>query len=172
MILEQILAEVRTYDGVLVLAPSTGTDHPEISWGDYFFYYAPDGDVPGNRQPFATVVTKDYPDDAESHLNATGRWRLNIHVGSSALTDLVECEPYEIHKDAIDYTTPNVFNPHPLYGGYGWVCVVNPSGTSLDRAVEVLRKCLSRRSPARRASSDALSPPTDSVLFTERHGRI
>lgn len=139
MTLEQILAEVRTYDGVLELAPSPGSDHPEISWGDYFFYYAPDGQIPRNRQPFATVVMKDYPNDAESHLDSNDRWRLNIHVGSRALTNLVENEAHETHNAATDYTMTDVFNPHPLYGAFGWVCIVNPGAASLDRAVAAVR---------------------------------
>ncbi|MEU8138291.1 DUF6194 family protein [Streptodolium elevatio] len=53
MSMEQILSEVRTYDGVLELAPVPRSEHPEISWGDHFFYYAPDGQVPRNRQPYA-----------------------------------------------------------------------------------------------------------------------
>lgn len=43
-----------------------GSEHPEISWSDHFFYYAPDGLVPRNRQPYATIVTKNYPDDVQS----------------------------------------------------------------------------------------------------------
>ena len=63
MDLNEIVHAVRALDGVLVLAPDVGSDFPEISWGDFFFYYAPDGEVPLNTQPFATIVTKDYPDD-------------------------------------------------------------------------------------------------------------
>ena len=53
---------------MLELAPEAGSDHPEISWGDYFFYYAPDGKIPRNRQPYATIITKNYPDDIQSRL--------------------------------------------------------------------------------------------------------
>ena len=35
-----------------------------------------------NRQPDATIVTKNYPDDAQSRVEEAERWRLNIHVGS------------------------------------------------------------------------------------------
>jgi len=59
MSLDQILSELRSFDGVLELAPEAGSDHPEISWGDYFFYYGPDGRIPRNRQPYATIVTKE-----------------------------------------------------------------------------------------------------------------
>jgi len=129
----QILDEVRTYDGILELAPEEGSEHPEISWGDHFFYYAPDGQVPTNRQPYATVVTKDYPEDARSRLDGSDRWRLNIHVGSPLFEQLVGYAPESI-PDSVDYSQTDVFLPHPLYGAYGWVSVVNP-GTSTTTAV-------------------------------------
>ena len=93
--MEQILATARSLDGVLELAPAEGGPYPEIAWGDHFFYYAPDGDVPQNTQPYATIVTKDYPDDTQSRLG-DGRWRVNIHVGRKTFVDLLDMEP----KDA------------------------------------------------------------------------
>ena len=131
--MEQILDEVRTYDGILELAPEEGSEHPEISWGDHFFYYAPDGQVPTNRQPYATIVTKDYPEDARSRLDGSDRWRLNIHVGSPLFEQLVGYAPESI-PDSVDYSQTDVFLPHPLYGAYGWVSVVNP-GMSTTTAV-------------------------------------
>jgi hypothetical protein len=139
MTMELILAEVRTYDGLLELAPLPGSEHPEISWGDYFFYYAPDGQLPRTRQPYATIVTKDYPDDTESCLGDGDRWRLNIHVGSAVFTDLLGYKPEQINGAGVEYGTTDTFLPHPLYGGYGWVCIVNPASATFHRALEVLR---------------------------------
>lgn len=139
MAMEQILSEIRTYDGVLELAPEPGGEHPEISWGDHFFYYAPDGQVPRNRQPYATIVTKNYPNDAGSRLDGIGRWRLNIHVGSAAFTELVGYPPGEIDDSGVDHGAEDVFMSHPLYGAYGWVCIVNPGPATLARALQVLR---------------------------------
>ncbi|GAA5029473.1 DUF6194 family protein [Microbacterium fluvii] len=134
-----ILTAVRAFDGILELAPGPGSEHPEISWGDHFFYYAPDGEVPRNRQPYATIVTKDYPDDEESRLGAPDRWRLNIHVGSAVFTELIGRAPEQADDAAVDYSAVDVFIPHPLYGAYGWVSIVNPDSATLDRAVEALR---------------------------------
>jgi hypothetical protein len=139
MTIEQILSEVRSYDGVLELAPAPGSEHPEISWGDHFFYYAPDGRVPRNRQPYATIVTKNYPDDEGSRLDTAGRWRLNIHVGATIFTELVGHAPEEVDDVAVDHGVEDTFLSHPLYGAYGWVCVVNPGDATLDRALEALR---------------------------------
>ncbi|NDK30604.1 DUF6194 family protein [Nesterenkonia haasae] len=139
MSMEQILSEIRTFDGLLELAPLPGSEHPEISWGDYYFYYAPDGQVPHNRQPYATIITKNYPNDTESRLDRDGRWRLNIHVGAEAFTDLVGYPPDEIDESGAGYSTTDSFLPHPLYGAYGWVCVVNPARATTAGALEALR---------------------------------
>lgn len=139
MTMEQILTEVRTYDGLLELAPLPGSGHPAISWGDHYFYYAPDGQVPRNRQPYATIVTKNYPDDTASRLEADDRWRLNIHVGSALFTDLLGYPPEQIERSGVDYAVADAFLPHPLYGAFGWVCIVNPGPATLSRALVVLR---------------------------------
>ncbi|OZF05363.1 DUF6194 family protein [Rhodococcoides fascians] len=128
MSIQRILSEVETYEGVLDLAPGPGSAHPEISWGDHFFYYAPDGQIPRTRQPFATIVTKNYPGDTGSRLDDTDRWRLNIHSGADRFTE----DPSVSDVGAVD-----VFLPHPVYPG--WVCVVNPETRSLDTALELLR---------------------------------
>ncbi|WGW13714.1 DUF6194 family protein [Saxibacter everestensis] len=139
MSMEQILSEIRTYDGLLELAPLPGSEHPEISWGDFYFYYAPDRRVPRNRQPYATIVTNDYPGDTQSRLGVDDRWRLNIHVGSQVFTELLGYPSEEIEESGADYGTTDAFLPHPLYGAYGWVCVVNPGGATINRALEALR---------------------------------
>ena|SRR5699024_5228100 len=139
MSMEQILSEIRTHDGLLELVPLPGSKHPEISWGDFFFYYAPDGQVPRNRQPYATIVTKDYLDDTESRLGEDDRWRLNIHVGPQVFAELIGHRSDELDESDVVHSTTGVFLPHPLYGAYGWVCVVNPGSATTDRALEALR---------------------------------
>jgi hypothetical protein len=158
MSLDQILSELRSFDGVLELAPEAGSDHPEISWGDYFFYYAPDGKIPRNRQPYATVVTKNYPDDARSRLDEAGRWRLNIHVGSESFADLVGYPPDSIADRNIDFSQTDTFLPHPIYGAYGWVCVVNPGTSTTTRVLKALRQA--HRADQRRVERRANQAPT------------
>jgi hypothetical protein len=178
--MERILSEIRSFDGVLELAPQPGSEHPEISWGDHFFYFAPDGQVPNNRQPYATIVTKNYPDDVDSRLDAPDRWRLNIHVGTKAAAELLRHASEDIGDSAMDhgavdhgavdhgaadhgaadYGAADVFLPHPLYGAYGWVCVVNPAESTLDRALEALRSAHRddrRRVERRRGDDSALN---------------
>ncbi|MCU1447219.1 DUF6194 family protein [Cryobacterium sp.] len=131
MTIEQVVELVRSQSGVLVLAPAVGSEAPQIAWGDFFFYYAPDGQVPQHGQPFATIITKDYPDDARSRLDPADRWRRNIHVGRAALVELAGAGPH-------DPAAADVFQPHPVYAPPGWIAVVNPG----ERTMPTLRDLL------------------------------
>ncbi|GAA3631490.1 DUF6194 family protein [Microlunatus ginsengisoli] len=134
MTIDQIIAQVTALGGVLVLRPSPGDGSPELSWGDVFFYYAPDGVVP-RTQPFATIVTKDYPDDRGSRLDAAGRFRLNIEARE--LAGVADADP----------SAEDVLFPHPVYGGLGWVSVVAPA----ERTRAVVTDLLARAHDAARA---------------------
>ncbi|WP_028045581.1 DUF6194 family protein [Cellulomonas sp. URHE0023] len=139
MELDQVLSHLRSLDGILVLAPTVGSEFPEIAWGDYFFYYAPDGEIPATTQPFATIVTKDYPDDDTSQLDDDGRWRVNIHVGRGAVPD-----------PPADPAEADVVHRHPVYGELGWVAVTNPA----ERTGAVVVELLDRAHAAARARWD------------------
>jgi hypothetical protein len=152
MELQELVAFVRDLDGSLVLAPEAGSDAPEIAWGDSFFYYAPDGAVPQNVQPYATIVTKDYPDDARSGLNAPGRWRANIHVDRDTFAELVGERGRDLPDAA--YAEADAFLPHPVYGSLGWVCVVTPGPRTSERVLDLVRRAheAARARAERRAS--------------------
>lgn len=136
MSMEQILETVTSFEGVLVLAPDEDSGFPEVAWGDFFFYYAPDGQIPHNVQPYATIVTKDYPDDVGSDLDPDGRWRVNIHVGKAKFTELTG----ESMRDfgPRNFAAADVFLPHPVYGSLGWIAVVNPGARTMPSVVELL----------------------------------
>ncbi|WSG19460.1 DUF6194 family protein [Nonomuraea sp. NBC_01738] len=136
--MEQIIATVRGLDGVLVLSPGPGGDFPELAWGDAFFYYAPDGQVPTNVQPYGTIVTKNYPDDTASHLDPPGRWRVNIHVDRTTFHELTGEEPRGLSRPR-DHAAADTVLPHPVYGAQGWVCVVNPGERTADTVDRLLR---------------------------------
>lgn len=135
--MQQILGTVRTFDGALVLSPGPGSDAPELAWGDHFFYHAPDGRVPHATQPYGTIVTKDYPDDAGSRLGADGRWRVNVHVGRTRLRELVGTDPRDARLH--DPAATDALLPHPVYGTLGWVAVVLPGPRTLPTVLELLR---------------------------------
>lgn len=136
--MEQVLAAVRSFDGVLVLTPGEGDGSPPIAWGDSFFYYAPDGQVPRNEQPYGTIVTKDYPGDTGSGLDAEGRWRVNIHVGRRRFEELIGVPPRELAPGR-DFAAADVVLPHPVYGHLGWVSVVNPAERTMPIVLGLLR---------------------------------
>jgi hypothetical protein len=138
MSMEQILATVRTFEGALVLTPGPGDDVPEVAWGDAFFYYAPDGQIPRNVQPYATIVTKNYPDDTGSDLDPPGRWRVNVHVDRATFRQLTGEEPRSLTRPR-NYAATDVVMPHPFYGELGWIAVVNPGDRSTDTLVQLLR---------------------------------
>lgn len=75
--MDEIVERVSAWEGVLVLPPGPGDGSPQVSWGDVFFYEAPDGRVPSG-QPFAIIVTKDYPGEPSAGLNRPGSFRVNI----------------------------------------------------------------------------------------------
>lgn len=137
--MEQILDTVRGFDGVLELAPAAGSEYPEIAWGDYFFYYAPDGQVPQRQQPYATIVTKNYPGDALSDLDPSGRWRLNVHVGRARFAELLGVDPKSAGRSA-DISAEDTVIPHPVYAGQGWIAIVNPGTRTFPTAIELLRQ--------------------------------
>ena len=128
MSMDDILQTIRAFDGVLELAPTEGSGFPETAWGDHFFYFAPGGHVPQREQPYATIVTKNYPDDTLCDLDGPDRWRLNIHVGTDTFAELIGEHPRS--EGALrDYTVTDTVLPHPLYRAQGWVSIVNPDAT-------------------------------------------
>ncbi|NNH69103.1 hypothetical protein HLB23_04315 [Nocardia uniformis] len=155
MSMDQILTAIRHADGVLELAPAPGDPFPELAWGDHFFYYAPDGQVPQREQPYATIVTKNYPDDASGDLDPPGRWRLNIHVGRRVFTELLGTDPRENPATAVDFTAVDVVLPHPLYRRQGWISIINPDARTTALAVDLLRAAHddARRRVTRRTST-------------------
>ncbi|WP_441960694.1 DUF6194 family protein [Mycolicibacterium houstonense] len=153
MSMEQILETIRRFDGVFELAPTAGSAYPEIAWGDHFFYYAPNGQVPQREQPYATIVTKNYPGDASCDLEQPGRWRLNIHVGRSVFIELLGIDP-RLEPAGVDFTAVDTVLPHPVYRTQGWVAIINPGALTERLAVSLLNNAhdAARQRATRRAS--------------------
>ncbi|KGJ75992.1 hypothetical protein GY21_09440 [Cryobacterium roopkundense] len=137
MKISQLVETVQAFDGVLDLAPTAGSEYPEVAWGDHFFYYAPDGKVPQNAQPYATIVTKDYPGDEQSNLDDPYRWRVNVHVGRAKFTELTGETPHDFAPG--DYSATDAIMPHPVYGALGWIAVVNPGHRTSATVLDLLR---------------------------------
>lgn len=138
MRIEEIIDFVTALGGVLTLQPQPGDGSPEISWGDSFFYYAPDGVVP-RAQPFATIVTRDQPGDQGSRLDRPGVFRLNIAAGTAEFSRLTGSAPREPAVPAVDPSAADVLLAHPVYGELGWLAVVDPGPRTDPTARELLR---------------------------------
>ncbi len=137
--MDEIFALVGQLDGVLTLRPGPGDGSPELSWGDGFFYYAPDGVLP-RTQPFATVVTKDYPDDDRSRLDRPGAFRVNVAAGRDAFVRWTGHAPRAAGEAIPSAALPDdTVTAHPVYGGLGWLCVTNPGPRTSEAVRELLR---------------------------------
>jgi hypothetical protein len=146
MDMTEIVDRVSSWEGVLTLRPGPGDGSPRISWGDVFFYVAPDGKVPSG-QPFATIVTKDYPGEPSAGLSRADAFRVNIAAGAhsrrNTRTDAGpdgEVPPVAapVEQTAIDPRTPDLLMPHPVYGQLGWVAVVNPAARTSEQVLALL----------------------------------
>ncbi|ROR46813.1 hypothetical protein EDD39_5104 [Kitasatospora cineracea] len=141
--MDEIIDFTAALDGVLTLRPAPGDGTPEISWGDAFFYYAPDGALPKTGQPFATVVTKDYPGDTTSRLDRPGAYRVNIAAGKEELAHRTGRTPAPgtdgtDGADGADDSDDTVI-AHPVYAAAGWLAVVNPAGRTTEDVRQLLR---------------------------------
>jgi hypothetical protein len=152
MSIDEIIEFLEGRGGVLTLEPQPGDGSPEISWGDFFFYYAPDGVVP-RSQPFATIVTKDYPGDQGSRLDRPETFRLNIFAGTAEFRRWLGHGPRQRAAADVEPSTPDVLLPHPVYGTLGWLAVVNPGPLTEQPVRELLRTAhrLARTRHGRRA---------------------
>jgi hypothetical protein len=151
MTIDEITEFIEALGGVLTLRPVSGDGTPEIAWGDRFFYYSPDGRPPPalpDKQPFGTVVTKDYPDEPSSGLDREGAFRVNIAAGRAAFQEWTGRGPRDPDTSPVDPSTPDVVIPHPVYGSLGWLAVVNP-GRGTQAAVQDLLRAAHRAARAR-----------------------
>lgn len=138
MTFDEIIGYIATLDGVLTLRPGPGDGSPETAWGDVFFYYAPDGEVPARTQPFATIVTKNYPGDDRSQLDRPGSFRLNINAGPEAFRTWTGRTPRDANSVEDDPSARDTVIAHPVYGTAGWLAVVDPGPCTAGAARELL----------------------------------
>jgi uncharacterized protein DUF6194 len=131
-----------TFGGVEVQRPTGGPGA-----GDTFFFTAAQRDVdPARRQPFATIVTKDYGEfDNLSQLDRPSVVRLNIGVSRETFQKLFGYLPgKESAKDAeYDYAALDRLMPHPVYAPQSFVCVLNPSPETFETITPLLAEAYS-----------------------------
>ncbi|MDZ7917293.1 MAG: DUF6194 family protein [Rhodococcus sp. (in: high G+C Gram-positive bacteria)] len=137
MTLDDIVNLVGSFEGTVTQRPREGDGTPELAWGDAFFYYSPDGTIPTTTQPFATIVTKNYPGDELSELNRPGTFRVNIVAGKQEFEKILGVSPREAAY-APQADVDDVLAAHPQYGTAGWLSVVNPSSQTETHVRDLL----------------------------------
>ena len=137
--MDEVIEFVKSFDGTLAVIPGPGRRLARNRLGDAFFYYAPDGTMPKTTQPFATIVTKNYPDDERSRLNRPGSFRVNVAPGKAAFVEWTGHQPGE-PADDIDPSVQDTVFAHPVYGSLGWLAVVNPGPATTQAVRNMLRK--------------------------------
>jgi len=144
MTMEEIISFVDGLDGVLTQRAHSGDGSPEIAWGDTFFYYAPDGVIPSATQPFATIVTKNYPGDETSRLERPDVFRVNMAAGREAFIAHVGRAPRDADPEAdADAPSPDALDAviaHPVYGSLGWLAVNSPGPATASEVRRLLEQ--------------------------------
>jgi hypothetical protein len=131
-----------TFAGVEVQRPADGPGA-----GDTFFFTASQRDVdPTRRQPFATIVTKDYGEfDNLSLLDRPGVFRLNIGVSRETFQKLFGYIPGKESAQSAnyDYAALDRLMPHPVYAPQSFVCVLNPTPATFETVKPLLAEAYS-----------------------------
>lgn len=137
MDIDAVIAHLESLGDVVVQRPGPGDGTPEVAWGDVFAHYSPDGSIPA-AQPFATVVTKDYPGEPSSGLDRPGAFRVNVHAGTAEFERRTGHAPGDDGGGGPAPTTADVVMAHPVYGAYGWLAVVDPGPATEDDVRDLL----------------------------------
>jgi hypothetical protein len=153
--LEDLTARVAALPGVVVTIADEASGAPEAAWGNRFFFAGAD-----RRMPFATIVDTDVPGwDELSRLHRPGVHRLNVQLGRREFERRFGFPParLEEQRDRFDFARFDVLLPHPLYGGQGWGCILNPTPRSLptiDALLAQAHEKATRRDRARQSRAD------------------
>ena len=128
-----------------MVVASSENGAPEAAWGDIFFIYDHDDNLPPHRQfPFVTIVVKDYPGfDEASNLNRPGVFRLNLGLNKDAYRaalGLTQEKQGTANESEVthDFAAIDKLMPHPVYGSQSWICILNPSPATFQEQVEAL----------------------------------
>ena len=161
----QLIDFIAGLPGVAAVTASEANGAPEVSWGDSFFFYDPEGDPAERRFPFATIVTKDYDGfDMASNLNRHGIYRLNLAVGRVRFGQLLGYPPaqHAAHEEDFDYRALDCVLPHPVYAAQAWVSILSPgdktSALARSLIVEAHRRAAERHRRRRRRAGITDTP--------------
>ena len=95
----------------------------EENFGYTFFFVGDD-----HRLPFVTIGHSDNEFDTVSNLNRDGIFRINMGVSKKTFESLIP----DTKSESIDYSSLDVFLPHPHYAKQNFVCILNPTQSNVD----------------------------------------
>ena len=101
----------------------------EENFGYSFFFVGND-----HMLSFVTIANSDNEWDNVSNLNRDGVFRINIGVSRETFKNLI-AEPA---SEPVDYSTLDVFLPHPEYARQHFVCILNPSGENVETTKKLI----------------------------------
>src|SRR5688572_27505047 len=101
----------------------------EENFGYSFFFVGDD-----HRLSFVTIANSDNEYDNVSNLNRDGVFRVNIGVSKETFKNVIG----KSNSEPVDYTSLNVFLPHPEYAKLSFVCILNPSGENVEKTRELI----------------------------------
>ena len=170
----EIIRYVSDLPGVVSLTASEEGGAPAAAWGDTFFFYDPDNNLPENqRLPFATIVIHDYAGwDTESNLDRDGIFRVNIAMVEVASSGCWATRPRPRQLIIVTSTMRRPtcsfrIRSTPLKAGCPFLIrVITPAASC--------GICLTRRTAWRQADTPGASSPDqggDSFLRTKPHKR-
>lgn len=124
----------------------------KASYGEQAFFYNP-GAILKNGVYFATIKEADGPADKASRLSRPGVWRLNFALSSNDFAARFGPRPARPPKGGViegawDFAAADQLMPHPIYGWMGWVCVICPTFSHLDRLQPALADSHARAAKA------------------------
>lgn len=113
------------------------------AWGETSFFVNPENILPSGAY-FATIKEKDGENDSASNLDRDGIFRLNFGPGKPAFVKLFGSPPVRPGKGGIiegpwQFDAMDKIMPHPVYGWMSWMCVLNPSNTSIETCMPLLK---------------------------------
>ena len=106
------------------------------AFGEQTLYYNP-GRCLKRGTYMATIKTANGPNDKASGLDRPDMWRFNFGLPPARFVQLFGPKPQRPPKGGIvsgdwDFKATDTLMPHPIYGWMGWVCILNPSETTLS----------------------------------------
>ena len=139
------------------------------AWGEKAVFYNPKNKLKRGVY-FATVKEKDGVHDKASNLNRPNVYRLSIGIPRDVYLQMFKRVPMRPHKGGVvetgnDFTSLDVFLPHPVYAWMGWITINNPSEGRLteilmlmDKAIEKAKKSYKKRVSAGEVLVKSVSP--------------